>query len=197
LASGSFEETSLDWRLQQLSQQIGEWFEGLLPRNTLNGATADSPVLPEWLLKGVFWLIVVAVVAWASWQLYNLLCPYLADYWRTNRVVNSSAVLASTSQHTVTEWLQQARIAQQQGNYQTACRALYMATLQRLHDRGILPQQVSRTDGEYLSFLKSQNLPQPYQVLIRIHERLCFDQVTASPETYERCWQAYQEIERS
>lgn len=196
MASGSFEKTSLDWQLQQLSQQIGEWFEGLLPRSTANDPTADLPQLPEWLLKGVFWLIVIAVVAWAGWQIYKLLSPYLTDYWRTNRA-NSSAVASPASQYTVAEWLQQARIAQQQGNYQTACRALYMATLQQLNDRGILPQQASRTDGEYLSLLKSQNLPDPYQVVIRTHERLCFDQTTASVETYERCWQAYQEIERS
>lgn len=195
MASGTFEKPSLSWQLQQLSQQVGEWLEGLLPRNA-SAPTADILQLPEWLLEGLFWLMVIAAIVWAGWQLYRLLGPYLAEFWQVEQVDDRTGV-APSPQHTVAEWLQQARLAQQQGDYQTACRALYMASLQQLNDRGILVQQLSRTDGEYLDFLQLQNLPRPYQVLIQTHERLWFDQVTASADTYERCWQAYQEIERS
>lgn len=195
MVSGTFEKTSLDWQLQQFSQRLGEWFERLLDSRTPNRPNLGLPEFPEWLFRGLFWLMVIGTVAWASWQLYELLEPYLATYWRSGRG-NPSIAISSQPERSLAEWVRQARTAQQQGDYRAACRALYMATLQQLSDRGMISQELSRTDGEYLNLMQTQNLPRPYQVLIRTHERLCFDRVPASLEVYNRCWQAYQEIER-
>lgn len=196
MASGSFEKNNLDWQLQQLSQRIGEWFEGLFDSRSPNAPEPRLPEIPDWLLKGLFWLILIGAIAWAIWQLYRLFRPYLVTYWRTHQL-DRGGLDAPSRNRTPTEWLQQAQAAHQQGDYRTACRFLYLASLQQLSDRGMIPQDFSRTDGEYLSLMQIQNLPQPYQVLIQIHERLCFDRVTASPEVYDRCWRAYQEIEQS
>lgn len=194
LASGTFQRNSLDWQAQQVTQRFGEWFERLLAGANLGGEESVAQP-PEWLLKTVFWAIVIGAIGWASWQLYKLLRPYWLDYWRVTQA--RSLVNLPLTWQTVPEWLRQARTAQQQGNYREACRALYMAMLQLLNDRGIIPQEVSRTDGEYLTLVQSLNLPPPYRVLIRTHERICFDRVAISSEVYKRCWQAYQEIERS
>lgn len=195
MASGSFEKTNLNWQLQQLSQQVGEWFEHFLAQQNLGWFNPQVPTIPDWLLRGLFWLMVAVAVAWATWQLYQILQPYLENYWRLQSAVDRR-VIQPVAPISVADWLQQARAAQQQGDYRTACRALYMAAIQRLSDRGMIADQASRTDGEYLHLLHNLNLPAAYQVLIRTHERLYFDQVTASEETYDRCWRAYQEIEQ-
>jgi Domain of unknown function (DUF4129) len=194
LASGSFEKTNLNWQLQQLSQQVGEWFEHFLAQQNLGRFNPQVPTIPDWLLRTLFWLMVAVAIAWATWQLYQVLKPYLENYWRLQSSA-SLQVMRPVASVSVADWLQQARSAQQQGDYRTACRSLYMAAIQRLSDRGVIPDLVSRTDGEYLYLLRDLNLPAAYQVLIGTHERLYFDQVTASAENYDRCWQAYQEIE--
>lgn len=195
MASGTFDQNSLNWQIQQIAQQMGEWFERWLTGVDPSNSNDDSSQLPAWLLQGLFWLMVVGVIGWASWQLYQLLYPYITAQWQ--RQATQTQLVDSSIRQTAADWLRQSRAAKQQGNYPEACRALYMATLQQLNDRGLIVQELSRTDGEYLSLVQNLELPRTYQVLIHIHERLCFDRVTISSETYERCWQAYQEIERS
>jgi hypothetical protein len=69
-----------------------------------------------------------------------------------------------------------------------------MALLQHLDDTQQVPQKTSRTDGEYRQLLREQPNPQPYQVLLDAHERLCFSSTEISAELYERCQQASQTI---
>lgn len=192
--AGTFEQNSLNWQVQQGTQRFTEWIEELLVSNAANNGN-EVPQVPEWLLKGLFWFMVLGAIGWAGWQLYQLLRPYWVNYWRLQ--TRERWEEPPPTWKTAAEWLRQARAAQQQGNYREACRALYMATLQQLNDRGIILQETSRTDGEYLTLVQGLNLPPPYRVLIRTHERLCFDRVSISSEVYDRCWQAYQEIERS
>jgi hypothetical protein len=194
LAAGTFEKTSWGWQFQQLSQRFGEWLERLLSQNQPSSSTS-FPAIPDLLLKVLFWAMVIGAIVWTSWQLYRFLSPYLANYWQL-RQANPAPSLQVPARRSMAEWLEQARAAQRQGNYREACVALYRATLQQLNDRGLIAQEASRTDGEYLSLLQVQNLPQPYRILIQTHERLCFDRVTASAEICDRCWQAYQDIER-
>jgi Domain of unknown function (DUF4129) len=186
LASGSFSNRSLDWQIQKFFQRLGEGIESWFSNRV---SVPDNP-LPAWFLQGLFWLVAISLIAWASWQLYRLLQPY----WQQ---ADQQPV---ATQQSVADWLKQAKAAQEQSNYQAACRALYMAALQRLSEQGLIPEQLSRTDGEYLALLRSLSLAPPaqapYQTLIGIHERLYFDRVTASAELYDRCWQAYQQLEQ-
>ncbi|HEY9626265.1 MAG TPA: DUF4129 domain-containing protein [Coleofasciculaceae cyanobacterium] len=194
-AAGTFEKTSFDWQLRQLQQQFGEWLQRLF----LNDSNLPSEKwqLPPWLLEGLFWFIVIGLVSFLGWQLYRWLSPYLAVVWRSRQP--SLAVSASTPEILpVAAWLQRSRQAQQQSNYREACRALYMAMLQRLNDQNLITQQPSRTDGEYatlLHTLSTLDQPQPYHLLLRTHERLCFSEADITAETYDRCWQAYREID--
>ncbi|MBF2074038.1 MAG: DUF4129 domain-containing protein [Synechococcales cyanobacterium C42_A2020_086] len=192
MAAGTFQKNSLGWQIQQLSRRVGEWLERLL---SVNQDNRSAPLaVPDGVLWTGFWLLVLALAAWAGWQLYRWLRPYWATYWRNSLWLPAAAEAVSRS---TTDWLQQARRAHAQGDDQEACRALYMATLQHLSDRQLISLQASRTDGEYLTLMRTLNLPPPYQVVIQTHERLWFGQVSASPAVYERCWQAYQEIERA
>jgi hypothetical protein len=194
VAGGTFEQTSWGWQNQQLWQQVGEWVEQLFLGSGLTEPSA--PEFPEWLLKGVFWSVVGGVSIWAVWQLYQLLRPYFESWRLTSESFPAVSTTPTQPEHSVTEWLQQARLAQQQGNYREACRALYQALLQRLSDRQVIPQDPARTDGEYLNLIQSLAVHQPYQTLISTHERLCFSDSVISAEVFDRCWQAYQEIDR-
>ena len=192
VAVGSFEKNSLDWQLHQLQQQFMEWLERLF--SSMAGAP-DQPgtQLPEWLLRGLFWLMVIGAASFVGWQLYRLLRPYLvARFSQLGRQRHQSP--PPPERRSLTEWLERSRTAQQQGNYREACRALYMAALQQLGDRHLIDQEASRTDGEYLRLLPTIDRSQPYQVLIQTHERLCFSESDISVEQFDRCWQAFQQI---
>jgi hypothetical protein len=188
---GTYDKNSIDWQIQQLQQRLSEWWERL----TIPSGQVDVPdwSLPEWLFRSVFWFIVVVLAVWVGFRLYQLLRPYLNLNWleRPQPVAQKS----SPTDLTVAEWLHRSRTLAQQGNYREACRALYLATLQRLHDIDLIPSQPSRTDGEYLDMLQTMPNPRPYEVLMQTHEQLCFSNTDISREAFDRCEQAYEAIE--
>ncbi|WP_204368606.1 DUF4129 domain-containing protein [Neosynechococcus sphagnicola] len=98
-------------------------------------------------------------------------------------------------------WLQAAQAFYRQGNYREACRALYLATLQQLHETHLIPHQASRTDGEYLQLVEALYMTavlphiQPLQTLIQTHERSHFSPDPISRQEYDGCWQAYQQLQ--
>ncbi|MBW4516061.1 MAG: DUF4129 domain-containing protein [Timaviella obliquedivisa GSE-PSE-MK23-08B] len=197
MASGTFEKSSADWWIQQQQQQVGEWIESLFSGIRLGNLGSEDWALPEWFLQGFFWTVIVGVVTGLGWQLYQVFKPYIMGYLRQGK--SRSPSFSSLVKQSTADWLERSRHAQEQGNYREACRSLYMASLQHLSDRNLVRQEGSRTDGEYLSLISQIDLPltctQPYQLLIRIHERLCFSDAAISAETFERCWQAYQQIQ--
>lgn len=196
MAAGSFQETSLGWQWQQLQQRIGEWVEWIISGVASSTSGLPQWSLPDWLLKGLFWVIVVTFATWASWQLFCLLRPYLNTLLQhqTQQAVEQLSRKQSR-ELTASAWLQRSQAMQKQKNYGEACRALYMAMLQQLHEANLIPQESSRTDGEYRQLVQQLPKPQPYQLLINIHERWRFGNATISSETFDRCQQAYQEIE--
>ncbi|NJP09785.1 MAG: DUF4129 domain-containing protein [Leptolyngbyaceae cyanobacterium RU_5_1] len=191
--SGNFEKDSIDWQLYQLQQRMSEWFDRLFQPN--GNARPSDWSLPDWVLRSLFWVIVVMMAVWIVWQLYRLLSPYLGRDWLPGRGQKAESQQQPAEKLTVAQWLQRSRALAQQGNYREACRALYMATIQKLDDRELIPNQLSRTDGEYLRILQTLPNPRPYQVLIRTHERLCFSNTEISEDTFNHCEQAYREIE--
>lgn len=189
LATGAFAKNSLGWQLQKLTLWAQEALERLFSSG--DAQAAPPPQLPSWLLQSLFWLMALAASGWLVWQFCQILLPY----WQTLR---PPARPPTQPHRTSANWLQQAQQAQQQGDYTAACRALYLATLQRLGEQNLISPQASRTDGEYLTLLQTLSLqvPQPYRLLIQTHERLHFDRLPASAELYAECWQAYQQIQR-
>lgn len=189
---GTYEKNSFGWQIQQLQHRLSEWWERL----TLPEGQVDVPnwSIPEWLFRSVFWLIAVVLAIWVGLRLYRLLYPYLNLTWleRPSQVTPPSS---HSTDFSVAEWLQRSRKFAQQGNYREACRALYLATLQRLHDIDLIPSQPSRTDGEYLDMLQTLPDPRPYEVLMQTHEQLCFSKTDISRDSFDRCQRAYQAIE--
>jgi len=193
MTSGSFEKTNFSWQFQQFRWRISEWLEQLTlpPEKTPQGTKPVDWSLPDWLLKLLFWVLVGLVAGWAIWQLYRLLRPVWGGF---GSAADRYSTPSPTKNLTVSQCLQRSRALAQQGNYREACRMLYLAALQRLDEAKVVPQQVSRTDGEYLNCLHPLTNDRPYRVLIQTHEQLCFSSRDISAETFDRCEQAYQEI---
>lgn len=194
MASGTYEKTSLDWQLQLWWQQFREWLDRLLNQTPVNRLPQTGWQIPDVVQKVLFWVMVVAVISWASWQLYRVLQPYWVFWWNQRQPLVYAAAADQTPTLSIADWLNRSRQAQQQGNYREACRALYMATLQHLSDRNLIPPEPSRTDGEYLQLLHAIPPAHPYQILIQTHEQVCFSDAPVSQGMFDRCWQAYQQV---
>lgn len=193
MSSGTFEKTSIGWQLHLFEQRLKEWLELKLTRANPPNPNLPNWSLPEIWLRAAFWLIVVLFLVWLGWQLYQWLDGVRRQPRRSRPV--SSRAEKSVDQLTVAGWWQRAENLQRQGNYYEACRALYLGMLQRLNDRKLVPHQASRTDGEYRQVVQNLAESQPYQFLLQTHEQLCFGDSESSPELFERCQQAYREIE--
>jgi hypothetical protein len=133
-------------------------------------------------------------LAWLIWQLWREFSPYLYS-WLGNGNFQGKTTKNNSTELTSAGWLARSQEFYRQGNYHEACRCLYLAMLQQLHDRNVLPHKKSRTDGEYLQILQLSVTPmQPYETLITTHEQLCFNSAELLPENYQQCEQAYQQI---
>jgi hypothetical protein len=197
MLTGSFEKNGVGWQLGQLRQRVGEWFE-LKTSKTFSNASMpswlDSPIIGA-IAKVIFWVIVGLLIAWAVWQLWQVLSPYFYSLSKQLSQPGDKATKAQESDLSVARWLQRSQKFQKQGNYSQACLCLYMAMLQRLNDTGIAPHQPSRTDGEYLQLVQQLPQPTPYQTLLMTHQELCFSKTEASRSVFDQCQQAYREIE--
>ncbi len=192
----AFEKSNLPWQIQLIKQRFGEWIElklfELMP--------SKLPKLPHvsispWLLDVLFWGLVLAFGTLVVWRLMPLLRQTWFALQRSTEGQAEPRSPIPPQDRTVAEWLQQAKTFQQQRNYAEACRALYMAMLQRLNDTKIALHEPSRTDGEYLRLVQSLTQSRPYRTLIQTHEQICFGNAQISDETYTLCQQAYREIE--
>jgi len=189
---------SLGWQVQQLEHRTWQWIEWQLSQ-TPDGLNPDFGAFawPDWLANLITNLLSICAVVLLSWLIWRTVAHFFQN--RQPREIPRSQVLRETPvvQHSANEWVQQAQQLAQAGQWQAACRAFYMAALQRLHDRQWITHQPSRTDQEYLHQLGIVTQPRPYQLLIRTHERSHFGDAQLSEENFQHCQQAYQELEKS
>jgi hypothetical protein len=198
MAANNFETTSLGWQIQLLQQQVSEWFE----HNFMNATkkVIDSGVnFPSWLyplMILIAWIIFGLTVIWLMLLLYRLVQSYYLAF-QSRRGINGSRLGEDSEAipvYSVDRWFKKARKFQLEGNYTEACRALYMGMLQSLSDRQLIPQQYSRTDGEYRHLVLQLSQAPAYQVLLNTHEQLCFSDRPISSEIFNICQEAYSEI---
>lgn len=191
--SNGFEKTNLGWQLQQLQQRIGEWVELQLSQARPNLPNLPNVSTPEWLNQ-LLWLLVRVgfwlIVGWILIQLSLRLLPMLQLRWRREKIVTMPR-----GELKVEDWLLRSRQFYRTGDYRNAARALYMAMLQQLNDTGIAPHAPSRTDGEYGQIIQQLPGESSYQILLKTHEKVCFSNVEISSEAFERCQQAYEDID--
>ncbi len=198
--TSNYEKSNWGWVLSQWQQQLGEWIQYQLQR-----FDRDLPNWsPNWsfskqfvdFLGVLYWVILGLFVAWVIWRLWREFSPYIYAWLADEGVSSGKKQQQSISDLSVETLLSRSQSLYRQRNYSEACRYLYLATLQKLHERKILRHKSSRTDGEYLQLLKLSVTPmQPYETLITTHEQLCFNNAEIQAENYQQCQQAYEEIE--
>jgi hypothetical protein len=195
MSTDAFEKTSWSWQLSQLQQQVGEWVEYQFSQVSLDLPNwSISPGLAQ-LLNLLFWLVLGLFLVWVVWQLWRLFRPYVYSWLAQRGNFDGAGLKIGSGELSSERWLMRSQEFYRQANYREACRCIYLAMLQQLHEKAITPVQHSRTDGEYLRLLRlSVNQIQPYETLITTHEQLCFGNVEIFRENYEQCQQAYREI---
>jgi len=201
MSADNFVKTSWSWQFYQFQQQVEEWLEYQFSQFSIKlPGLPHVPAEPQVIdvLNILFWLILGAILARIAWFLWREFNPYIYAWlaWLTSeRKFASSHQKNSSGEFSATSLIKQARRFAQQNNYREACRYIYLATLQQLHEQQIAPQQLSRTDREYLQLLPVKTLEQQsYLVLFHTHERLCFSGKEILQDNYQQCWQAYQRL---
>ena len=200
MSAGSFKQDSLRWRIDLFGQKIDEWLEfktSELERDFPDFSWLKSELLWQ-VIKVLLWSIIAVLLVWLTWQLWLFIRPYLKRWQRRDRNLSPNFTIP-TPQSSAADWVARSQEARQQGDYRQGIFCLYQGMLQLLDERGIVSQQGSRTDVEYQRSLEQLQLSQPqsYELLLSIHQRLCFSSAEASPALFEQCQQAYRQIEVS
>ena len=204
MSAGSFKQNGLGWRIELIKQRFGEWIEFKISQLDTD---RDWKSWESWeytwlwqIIKFCLWSIIVVLLVWLTWQLWLLLRPYWKRWRRSNRYPDSPTPTTSTHiRLSAANWIERSQTARINNDYRQAIFCLYQAMLKLLDERGVILIQSSLTDEEYRrSLLKMQVSPiQPYELLLSIHQRLCFSQAEADKLLFEECQQAYQQIECS
>ena len=196
---GAFKQDGFGWRIDLFRQRIDEYIEFQFSQLEL-----DVPELSFFkselfwqIVRFFLWSIIAILLVWISWQIWLFLRIYLRRWQKQKYLVEPIITTASTPKLSIAEWVARAQEYSQQGDYRQGIFCLYQAMLHLLNDREIIDRQSSRTDEEYRRSLQNLQLPQlqPYELLLSIHQRLCFSSAEASQSLFEQCLQAYQEIE--
>jgi hypothetical protein len=193
-STGNFQNDNLTWRLQQSQRRFGEWWEQLLGRP--HAGPREQPIPSLWwgwelLQMLVLWALLAALIAIAAVFLWRL----VQSAWRSYRTQRASIQpLPPSPERSLNEWLHFAQQAQKRGDYAQACRWLYCAMLQLLHDRQLIPHRLSQTNGEYRQLVRPFSGQTDYETLIQTHEQVHFGGDASSIEQYQQCQRAYQNI---
>ena len=190
--SNTAEKTSWRWQLEQLQQQLGEWIEAKL---RANDPDIPSDLFPDWLgglLVRITWLILGGLVIWLG---YRIIYPAWQQWFNRSSKTRSQLEVDPVQVYTVSELLAKSQQFQIDRDYTQASRWLYLAMLQRLNDAKLIPHQFSRTDREYLQLLSAVPIINVGEILVSIHEQLHFGDRQIAIEDFDRCQQAYQQID--
>ncbi len=185
----------MGWQIQLILQNISEWWELQTAKIELpEFPAAEIPGLDQ-LVRFVGWAIALLLLSWFLWRLSDILGPYI--YRAFNPVTpgkrKETPLIKNLS---VERWLKRSRQLQSRGHYGEACRCLYMAMLQRLNDKSIIPHQPHLTDREYQTLLQQEMSINAYQKLLQTHEQFYFDNRDITSDMLSECQKAYREIER-
>jgi Domain of unknown function (DUF4129) len=186
------EKTNWRWQLEQLQQQIQEWIE---VKFRSNDRDLQLDIFPPWLgilLIRLAWLMLAGATIWLG---YRVIYPYWQRWLKNRRSGNIQLDSSPTTVYTVAELLAKSQQLYSDGDYTQACRWLYLAMLQRLNDANIIPNRVSLTDREYLQILRAVPIADVGEILVSIHERLHFGNEQIAIEDFNRCQQAYRQID--
>lgn len=195
-AESSIQTNSVPWQIRQAGKNLSEWIQLQLMQDSEPQSPPPNWELPPWVGQIFFSLVIIVGIALFAWIIVQLIDRYLAYRRDRSQPLPQMPAVVPPTYQSAAELLKQARQFEREGNWRAACRALYLAALQRLHDREWVLHLPSRTDGEYLQAIQTLQQPRPLQLLIRTHERSLFGGDRLSADNVQRCRQAYEEIEK-
>jgi multidrug efflux pump subunit AcrB len=182
------QKDSWGWQVDRLWQQLFEWLEVKLK------FTAPKSGIPEWVVQLIANMLWLLLAVGAAWVLYLILRNFIPSI-DLRRFWVKPAQPQSAPTYSVAELLAKAQQYQAQQNYSEAGRYLYLAMLQRLNDAKIVLHQPSRTDREYAALLGQATVIQTGDLLLQTHEQLQFADRPLSAEAFDRCQEAYQQLD--
>ena len=197
LTSGSFQKDSWGWRWHKLSQRMGEWLDFQPSHGETEVPDSLGALNWSWIAQIIGWVAIALLAIFLLWQLLKGLPG--GRFQKFRKLSKDSS--ASTANHpklslSLNQWRSRSRQFQQQGNYRQACRCLYMAMLRQLHEKGMVSENPAFTDGDYRLAIANFPNPQPYTLLLQIHERHQFAHSEATLEDWQACQQAYRQIQQ-
>lgn len=201
MSTGLFKQDGLGWRIDLIKQRFSEWIEYKTSQLDLDNDSWDLSFLKSELLwqviKFCLWSIIAVLLVWITWQIWLLLRPYWKRWQRQSDRLAQDLKPIPTVKQSAADWVERSQTARINGNYRQAILCLYQGMLQLLDERDVIPAQLSRTDEEYRRSLNKLQVSstQPYELLLSIHQRLCFSSAEASQSLFEQCQQAYRQIE--
>ncbi len=199
MSAGSFKQDGLGWRINLIKQRFSEWSEyqaSQLDTGSWDWGFLKSELLWQ-IIKFCLWSIIAIMLVWMTWQLWLLFRTYWKGWQRASDRYSAYSPPVNTPQLSTVDWVERSQSARIEGNYRQAIFCLYQAMLQLLDERDIIAKQLSLTDEEYRrSLFQIQVSPfSAYELLLSIHQRLCFSRAEANQALFEECQQAYQQIE--
>ncbi len=180
---------TVQWQLSQL------FAESETDPNGMDWAWV-TPVL-LWVLRGLS----LVVLGLGLYLLAKRLWIWLQQTRGAGRSPGQPSALSSpgTVKHS---WYQQAQAAQARQDYAAAIQAIYMALLERLHQARLLPEDVARTDREYVQTLdrlwslsdQPIGVRDDWSQIFQVHEALCYGGLPMDAEDYRRCQAAFEQL---
>ena len=195
MSAGSFQQDSLSWRINLITRRIGEWLEYRISQLGTDWELNLAPSKLLWqIIKFCLWSIIAILLVWLVWQGYLLLRTYRKRWQRRDRQVSFDTI--DPPQLSTVDWVERSQTARIEGNYREAIFCLYRAMLSLLDERGVISTRLNLTDEEYRRSLLQMQISslQPYELLLSIHQRLCFSKAEADRSLFEQCQQAYKQI---
>lgn len=193
MTNNDFEKENLGWWLQQLQQRLGEWWElqqiKFFKLPNLDLPDYQPPTGWDLWLKNSLIVFCFAFLFWLIWRFRKSFIRYFSQL----KTIKHQQEIRSPI-YSVADWLGRSREYQISGDYYQACCCLYFAMLQQLHETGWITHQSSRTDEEYRLLILEFPQPDSYELLLIIHQELCFGKREASAQLVSVCQQALQKI---
>jgi Domain of unknown function (DUF4129) len=125
----------------------------------------------------VVWLIIVALLAWASWKIYPAILNWLKS--RSSAPTAETAVTWQTLAEAA-DLFDQAGAAFRNGTYAESIRLALLALIARLEKQGLLRYDTTRTNREYqVELRRSSELAACFGQLARIYERVWYGRRSA------------------
>lgn len=193
----AYERTNWAWQNQQTLQRANEWLEWQI-QSWLSRLNPDLPIkglgtIANFVNIGIRFLAVILLL-WLIWRLFIRFLPMLR---RLKLKQPSSPRTAAPVVLSSQQWVERSRQYAQVGDYYLACRCLYLAMLEQLHERKLIPHQLSRTDREYQLLVWQLSNSDSYEELLQVHQLLCFGDRPATAQRYQQCQQAYTALSRT